>query len=75
MKAEHRRTDAFELVMKKTLECTKDCTSKSIYTTENHSCIFIARTDSEAEVPILWPPDAKSQLIGQDPDTGEDSRQ
>ena len=48
---------------------------KPINPKENHSCIFIGRTDSEAEVPILWPPDAKSQLIGQDPDTGEDSRQ
>ena len=75
MKAEHRRTDAFELVMKKTLESPKDCTSKPINPKGNHSCIFIGRTDAEAEVPILWPPDAKSQLIGQDPDTGEDSRQ
>ena len=37
--------------------------------------MFIGRTDAEAEVPILWPPDAKSRLIGKDPDTGEDSRQ
>ena len=29
-------------------------------------------TDAEAEAPILWPPDAKSQLIGKDPDTGKD---
>ena len=28
------------------------------------------RTDAEAEVPILWPPNAKSQLIGKDPDDG-----
>ena len=32
----------------------------------------IAGTDAEAEAPILWPPDAKSQLIGKDPDTGKD---
>ena len=32
--------------------------------------IFIRRTDGEA--PILWPPDAKSQLIGKDPDAGKD---
>ena len=31
---------------------------------ENQSRIFIGRTDAEAEAPILWPPDAKSQLIG-----------
>ena len=29
-------------------------------------------TDAEAEVPILWPPDAKSQLNGKDPDAGKD---
>ena len=29
-------------------------------------------TDAEAEAPILWPPDAKSQLIGKDPDAGKD---
>ena len=34
--------------------------------------LFIGRTDAEAEAPILWPPDAKSQLIGKDPDTGKD---
>ena len=33
------------------------------------------RTDAAAEAPILWPPDAKSQLIGKDPDAGEDRRQ
>ena len=37
--------------------------------------IFIGRTDAEAEAPILWPPDAKSWLIGKDPDAGKDWRQ
>ena len=32
--------------------------------------MFNGRTDAEA--PILWPPDAKSQLIGKDPDAGKD---
>ena len=32
----------------------------------------IGRTDAEAEAPILWPPDEKSQLIGKDPDAGKD---
>ena len=31
--------------------------------------------DVEAEAPILWPPDAKGQLTGQDPDAGKDGRQ
>ena len=38
----------------------------------NQFWIFIKRTDAEAEAPIPWPPDAKSQLIGKDPDAGKD---
>ena len=38
----------------------------------NQSWIFIERTDAKAEAPILWPPDAKSRLIGIDPDSGKD---
>ena len=34
--------------------------------------IFIGRTDPEAEAPILWPSDVKSQLTGKDPDAGKD---
>ena len=33
------------------------------------------RSDSEAETPILWPPDVKNWLIGKDPGTGKDWRQ
>ena len=33
---------------------------------------FIGRTDAEAEAPILWPPEAKSRLIGKDLDAGKD---
>ena len=39
----------------------------------NQSLIFTGRTD--IEVSILWPPDAKSQLTGKDPDAGKDWRQ
>ena len=38
----------------------------------NQLRIFIVKTDAETEAPILWPPDAKSQLIGKDPDAGKD---
>ena len=40
----------------------------------NQPWIFIGRTDAkaEAQAPILWPPDAKGQLIGKDPDSGKD---
>ena len=34
--------------------------------------MFIGRTDAEAETPVLWPPDMKSCLTGQDPDAGRD---
>ena len=39
---------------------------------QDQTSIFIGRTDAEAETPILWPPDVKSQLIGKDPDAGKD---
>ena len=37
--------------------------------------LFTGRTHAEAEASVLWPPDVKSQLIGKDPDAGEDWRQ
>ena len=41
----------------------------------NQLWIFIGRTDTEAEAPILWPPDVKNRLIENDPDAGKDWRQ
>ena len=41
----------------------------------NQPCIFIGRTDGEAEVPVLWPPDAKSRFIEKDLVVGKDRRQ
>ena len=41
----------------------------------SQSWIFIGRTDAETDAPILWPPDAKSQLIGKDSDAGKHWRQ
>ena len=41
----------------------------------NQPWIFTERTDAEAEAPILWPPDAKSRLIGKVPDAGKDWKQ
>ena len=37
--------------------------------------VFIGKTDDEAEAPLLWPPDVKSQFIGKAPDAGKDWRQ
>ena len=59
-KAECQRTDAFELVLEKT---------ESLGLQGNQSWIFTGRTDAKALIP--WPPDAKSWLIGKDPDAGK----
>ena len=45
---------------------------KTVTLKGNQPQIFIGKTDAEAESPILWSPDSKSQLIGKDPDAGED---
>ena len=59
------------VVLEKTLESPLDCQEiKSVNPKGNQSWIFIRRTDAEA--PILGPPDAKSQLIRKDPDAGKD---
>ena len=58
-KAEHRRTDAFEL--EKTLESPLDCKEiQLVHPKGNQSWVFIGRTDVEAETPIFWPPHVKS---------------
>ena len=64
------------VVMEKTLESPLDCKEiKSVNPKGNQTWIFIGRTDAEAEVPILWPHDAKNRLIGKDPDAGKEWRQ
>ena len=68
------------LVLEKTLESPLNCKEIKPVNPErnpkaNQPWIYIGRTGAEAEAPILWPPDAKSQLIGKDPDAGKDWRQ
>ena len=64
------------VVLEKTLESPLDCKEiKPVNPKENQSWIYIGRTVAEAEVPILWPPEAKNWLIGKDPDAGKDWRQ
>ena len=46
--------------------------SKRVHSKGNQTWIFIGRTDAEADTPILWPPDAKSWLIRNDPDAEKD---
>ena len=63
-------------MLEKTLESPLDCKEiKPVNPKGNQPWIFIGRTDAEADAPILWPPDVKSQLIGKAPDAGEDWRQ
>ena len=72
MKGEHWRIDAFEL-LEKTLESPLDCMEiQPVHLKGYESWVFIESTDAEAETPILWPPHAKSWLIGKDPDAGRD---
>ena len=64
------------VVLEKTLESPLDCKDiKPVKPKGSKSCIFIGRTDTEAEALILWSLDAKSQLIGKDPDAGKDGGQ
>ena len=64
----------FEIVvLEKTLESPLDSKEiKQVNPKGNQPWIFIGKTDAEA--PILWLPGAKSQLMGRDPDVGEDWR-
>ena len=61
------------MVLKKILESPLNCKEIQLgHSKGDQSWVFIGRTDAEAEAPILWPPDVKSQLIGKDPDAGKD---
>ena len=63
-------------MLEKTLKGPLDCKEiQPVNPKGDQSWIFIGRTDAEAEIPILWPPDAKSWLIWNDPDAGKDWRQ
>ena len=64
------------MVLEKTLEGPLDCKEiQPVHPKGDQFWVFIGRTGVEAESPILWPPDAKSLLIGKDPDAGKDSGQ
>ena len=72
-KVECQRTDAFELWCWRTLLRVLDCKEiKPVNPKGNQPWIFIGRTNTEVEAPVLWPPDAKSWLIEKDPDAGKD---
>ena len=55
------------------LESPLDCKEiQPVHPKGNQPWILIGRTDAETEAPIIWPPDAKSQLIGKDSAAGKD---
>ena len=59
------------MVLEKTLDHPLDCKEiQPVHPKGDQSWVFIGRTDAEAETPIFWPPVAKSQIIGKDPDAG-----
>ena len=60
-KAERQRTDAFELVLEKTLESPLDCKEiQPIHSEGDQPWDFFGRNDAKAETPVLWPPHTKS---------------
>ena len=60
-------------MLQKTLESLLDCKeTEPIHPKGDQSWVFIGRNDAKAETPILWPPDAKNQLVGKDTDAGKD---
>ena len=75
-KGECQRINAFELwtvVLEKTLASPLDCKEiQAVHPKGDQPCVFIGRTDLEADTPILWPPDAKIWLTEKEPDGGED---
>ena len=61
------------MVLEKTLESPLDCKEiQPVHPKGDQSWVFIGRTDVEAKTLIIWAPDAKSSLIGKDPDAGKD---
>ena len=60
-------------MLEKTLESLLDLKEiQPVHSKGDQSWVFIGRTDAKAVTPVLWPPHAKSGLIGKDPDAGRD---
>ena len=64
-------TVVLEMILESTLDCKE---IQPVHPKGNQSCIFIGRTEAEAETLIVWPPDMKKWLIWKDPDAGKDWR-
>ena len=63
------------MVLEKTLESPFDCKEIQPVHSKDQPWAFSGRNDAKAETPILWPPHAKSGLIGEDSDAGRDCGQ
>ena len=72
-KAERRRIDAFELWCWRRLLSPLDCNEiQPVHSEGDQPWVFLGRNDAKAETPVLWPPHAKSWLIGKDSDAERD---
>ena len=61
------------MVLEKTLESPLDCKEiQPVHSEGDQPWDFFGRNDAKAEVPVLWPPHAKSSLLGKDSDAGRD---
>ena len=68
-KSESQRT----VVLEKTLESSLDWKEiQSVHSKGDQLWVFFGRNDAKSETPVLWPPHAKSWLIGKNPDAGKD---
>ena len=64
------------MVLEKTLESPLDCKEiQPVHSEGDQPCDFLVKNEAKAETPGLWPPDAKSWLIGKDSDAGRDCGQ
>ena len=64
------------VVLEKTLESPLECKEiKPVNSKGNQPWIFTGKIGAEAKAPVLWPPDIKSPLTGNDPDAGKDQGQ
>ena len=64
------------VVLEKTFESPLDCKEiHPVHSKGDQLWDFFGKNDAKAETPVPWPPDAKSWLIGRDPDAGKDWRQ
>ena len=61
------------MVLEKTLESPLDCKEiQPVHSEGDQPWDFFGRNDAKAETPVLWPPHAKSRLIGKDSDAGRE---